>query len=82
MSCRKMVKLSLNKLINIIKGWYYKIFNKHEELARRRITICKKCKSCIHIDLVGDICDECGCVLAAKARVLDEQCELNKWYKV
>lgn len=78
MSCRKMVK----KLINIIKGWYFYIFNKNEQLAKKRITICKKCHSRTHIDRVGDICDECGCVLEAKARVKDEQCELNKWYKL
>lgn len=77
MSCRKMVKLR-----NIIKGWYYNLFNKNEELARKRISICKKCKSCVHIEMLGDICDECGCVLEAKARVKDEQCELNKWYKL
>ena len=70
------------KLRNIIKGWYYNLFNKNEELARKRISICKKCKSCVHIEMLGDICDECGCVLEAKARVKDEQCELNKWYKL
>lgn len=78
MSCWKMVK----KIINIIKGWYFKIFNKHEKLARKRIAICMRCNSRTHIDILGDICDECGCVLEAKARVEDEQCELNKWYKL
>ena len=29
--------------------------------------------------MIGDICAECGCILEAKARVLDEYCELNKW---
>lgn len=69
----------VKKLINIIKGWYYKIFNKNDKLAKKRIAICKRCNSCVHIDMIGDICDECGCVLEAKARVLDEQCKLNKW---
>lgn len=69
----------VKKLINIIKGWYYKIFNKNDKLAKKRIAICKRCNSCVHIDIIGDICDECGCVLEAKARVLDEQCKLNKW---
>jgi hypothetical protein len=32
--------------------------------------------------MLGDICNECGCVLDAKARVIDEKCELNKWYKL
>ncbi len=72
----------VKKLINIIKGWYFKIFNKNEQLARKRISICKKCNSLEHIEIIGDICGECGCVLEAKARVQDEKCELNKWYKL
>ena len=72
----------VRKIINIFKGWYYKTFNKNEQLARKRIAICKKCKSLEHIDMLGDICGECGCVLDAKARVIDEKCELNKWYKL
>ena len=35
MPCWKMVK----KLINIIKGWYFRFFNKNEQLARKRIAI-------------------------------------------
>ena len=72
----------VKKLINIIKGWYFRFFNKNEQLARKRIAICNKCKSKRHIDMLGDICDECGCILEAKARVEDECCELNKWYKL
>ena len=72
----------VKKLISIIKGWYFYIFNKNEQLAKKRIAICKKCNSKTHIDMVGDICAECGCVLEAKARVKDEQFELNKWYKL
>ena len=75
MSCRKMVK----KLINIIKGWYFSLFNKNEQLANKRISICKKCEYCVHIESLGDICDRCGCILDAKTRVEDEKCELNKW---
>lgn len=78
MSCWKMV---IQKIINILKGWYYRLFNKNEKLAKKRISICNKCKSKVHVELIGDICDECGCVLEAKARVKDEKCELNKWYK-
>jgi hypothetical protein len=32
--------------------------------------------------MLGDVCAECGCVLSAKARIIDEQCELNKWNKL
>lgn len=69
----------VKKLINIIKGWYFNLFNKHEQLAIKRISICNHCKSRVTIEMLGDICDECGCVLSAKARVKDEKCVLNKW---
>lgn len=72
----------LKKLWNIIVGWWNRIFNKNEQLAKKRIAICDKCHSKVHIDILGDICNECGCVLAAKARVKDEKCELNKWDKL
>ena len=72
----------VKKLIHIIKGWCYRIFNKNQELAKKRIAICNKCKSREHIEMLGDICAECGCVLEAKARVEDEYCELNKWYNL
>ena len=75
MSRRKMVR----KIINIIKGWWFYLFNKNEQLANKRISICKKCEYCVHIESLGDICDECGCILDAKTRVEDEKCELNKW---
>ena len=78
MSCRKMVK----QIFKIIRGWYYKTFDVNRELATKRIAICNKCSKKTHVDMLGDICGECGCVLDAKARVEDERCELNKWYKL
>lgn len=72
----------VKKILSIIKGWWYRFFNKNEQLAKKRIAICKKCKSCVHIDMIGDVCAQCGCILEAKARVEDEKCELNKWYKL
>ena len=75
MSCRKMVK----KLKNIIQGWIFKLFEENEQLAKERISICNKCSSRKHVESLGDICAECGCILDAKARVIDEQCVLNKW---
>ena len=76
MSSRKMV---IYKLINIIKGWYFKIFNQNKELAKKRIATCIMCEHKEHVEIIGDICELCGCVLEAKARVQDEKCELNKW---
>jgi hypothetical protein len=54
MSCWKMV---IQKIINIIKGWYFKIFNKNEKLAKKRISICNNCNSKEHIEIIGDICN-------------------------
>ena len=69
----------VKKIINIIKGWWFNLFNKHEQLAIKRRATCNQCESCVQVDMLGDICDECGCVLSAKARVKDEKCVLNKW---
>lgn len=68
----------VKKLINIIKGTYYNIFNKKQDLADKRLKICNKCSMRIRTNL-GDICDHCGCILDSKTRVEDEHCELNKW---
>ena len=69
----------IQKLKHIIKGWYYRLFDQNQELAKKRIAICNVCNHREHIEMIGDICAECGCVLEAKARVEDEHCELNKW---
>lgn len=68
----------IKKILNIIKGWYYKIFNKEEYLAKNRIPVCKKCPNMTNTAL-GNTCKLCGCILDAKTRVKDEHCEINKW---
>ena len=68
----------VKKIINIIKGTYYNIFNKKQDLADKRLNVCNKCLMRVHTNL-GDVCDECGCILDSKTRVEDEHCELNKW---
>ena len=64
---------------HIAQGWANDLLKKEEELYQKRISICKQCEYCVHIESLGDIYDECGCILDAKARVKDEKCELNKW---
>lgn len=68
----------VKKIWNIIKGTYYNITNKKQELANKRLGICNKCKYKEDFPL-GDICGLCGCILDSKARVIDEKCEMNKW---
>lgn len=68
----------IKKIKNIILGTYYNITKKKQDLATRRLAICKKCKHAIK--WIGqDICDQCGCILESKTRVKDEHCELCKW---
>ena len=67
-----------HSLKNIIKGTYYNIANKYQDLANFRLDICNKCEYRVSTKL-GDICDLCGCILESKSRVLDEHCELEKW---
>lgn len=74
MSCRKVVK----KLINIIKGHWYNLFNKKATLSKKRMQICNKCPDKVNIKIT-EVCGLCGCPLSAKTRVDDEKCEKNKW---
>lgn len=66
-------------MINILIGWYNKLFKKNNKLYEDRIAICNQCDSRQKISKKESICKECGCVLSAKTRVKDEKCMLNKW---
>lgn len=70
--------VSLQMIKHIIKGWYFKVFNLKEDIAKSRLEVCNKCPSKIHTKL-GYVCEHCGCVLDAKTRVIDEECDLDKW---
>ena len=70
--------INIKALINIFRGWYYKLFGKKQDLADRRLAICNKCEHKIKTSL-GEACSQCGCILDAKIRVDDEVCDMNKW---
>lgn len=74
-----MIKKIIYKIYNIILGTYYNIANKHNDLAIKRLCICKQCPSRITITKNLHICKECGCVLESKTRVKTEQCLDDKW---
>lgn len=65
------------KLNNIIKGWKNWITEipEIEKLAEERVEECIKCPSL----KLKKICGECGCIVAAKIRVSEEECPLKKW---
>ena len=76
-----MIKKFFNKILNIIKGTYYNIFKKNNELAKYRLKICEQCPERMEIGKNGKthICKQCGCILESKTRVESESCLLNKW---
>ena len=69
---------SIKKIWHIIKGWFYKLFKKKQNLADIRLAICNTCEHRTETSL-GYACAQCGCILDAKTRVEDEQCDLDKW---
>lgn len=75
----KWIKGFIHKPIIILKSIYYRILNKHYDISKDRLKICKKCPKREIIKYVGDICGECGCILDNKTRIKDEKCELGKW---
>lgn len=74
-----MLMKIITKILNIIKGTYFNIFNKHQDIATPRLLICNKCTNQISIDNVGKFCDICGCLLTSKTTVIEEHCPNGKW---
>ena len=68
----------MNKIFNIIRGWFYRFTNKNNYLFKTRFDICNTCDKKIKI-LGDDYCSMCGCALRAKCRVKDEKCLNGKW---
>lgn len=66
----------MKKIGRIILGWYYWMTNRNNILAKARLEVCVKCPS-----RKWNVCQECGCVLQAKARLKEEECPLDKWPK-
>lgn len=62
------------KVVNIIKGFWFKLTGKHLRMSKYRMKICNTCE---YKD--GAWCGKCGCLLDAKTRVVDEQCIIRKW---
>lgn len=58
----------------ILTGWYFWIMNYHAPLAQERLKICNICKY-----RKGMICSDCGCILQAKARLIEDDCPKGFW---
>ena len=73
------ITLYFRKVINIITGWYRKLFRKNTELSKKRIEIGNKCEHNIRLTKNINICDLCGCEIVAKSLVESEKCLNDKW---
>lgn len=76
---KKWIKAIFIKPLTILKSIWFNLTGKYENLAERRLEICKNCDKKINIKYVGDVCDVCGCILDNKTRIEDEHCDLCKW---
>lgn len=75
----KWIKAIFKKPFIILKSIYYNILGKNEDLAQTRLKICNSCPQNLDIQFVGNVCEECGCILDNKTRIEDEHCDLCKW---
>ena len=73
-----IIKAIFTKPFQILKSIYYRFSNQNQLISEKRLAICSKCKHRL-IYMNEAICDQCGCILANKTRLIDEQCDLNKW---
>ena len=71
------MKKIIRKIINIIIGHLYNLFNINNKLYISRYTYCK---DCIYKEKILGInyCSLCGCPLKDKLRVKDEHCLNDK----
>lgn len=64
----------LRKFKAIARGWWSLISRETPQYSKTRLLICKTCPYSKYW-----ICGKCGCMLAAKARVKDEECPIGRW---
>lgn len=74
----KWIKAIFTKPLTILKSIYFNIFGINQDLATKRLKICDACSHKLQTS-VGEVCDECGCILENKTRIEDEHCDLCKW---
>lgn len=74
----KWIKAIFTKPLTILKSIYFNIFGINQDLATKRLKICNTCPHKLYAS-VGEVCEECGCILENKTRIEDEHCDLCKW---
>ena len=74
----RWIKAIFTKPLTILKSIYFNIFGINQDLATKRLKICNACSHKLQTS-VGEVCNECGCILENKTRIEDEHCDLCKW---
>lgn len=74
-----LVNDNIMKIINILEGWYRRLFKPLNEHEKRRLLICEACDNKIKLYGHEYVCKTCGCPIKSKVRAKDEVCPLNKW---
>lgn len=73
-----LIKAIFTKPLTILKSIYFNICGINQDLATKRLKICGTCSHKLQTS-IGEVCDECGCILQNKTRIEDEHCDLCKW---
>tara|TARA_Y100000004_G_C8941690_1_gene424451 strand:- start:254 stop:688 length:435 start_codon:yes stop_codon:yes gene_type:complete len=73
----------VNKFSELMMAIYYRIinpkFDSGEDVAKRRISVCKKCPQFKISHNGGKQCNACGCDLDVKTTIATEWCPEKKW---
>ena len=75
---KHILKAIFTKPLQILKSIYYRFSNQNRQLTENRLAICNKCEHRL-IFMNEAICDQCGCILQNKTRLINEKCDLKKW---
>ena len=68
-------------LKEIVNGWYNHLTKKNQEIAETRLNICLPCDSNSTKGKINitSTCNDCGCILKAKAAGEHTACPQKKW---
>lgn len=77
MSCCRGIGRAVKNGAKIATGFAYLAGGINEELSKKRMRICSNCPKLFG----GEVCSVCGCSVAAKTRLPEEECPLKRWIK-
>ena len=51
-----------------------------EEVQKQRKELCDSCEHKSTVFNKIDLCNQCGCIIPAKIKLIDANCPINKWH--